>query len=96
MRRAVIIAVFATLVGCSDFPELDAVVSDRARNAAYPEILPLSALVASVPPVQTGLGVGNLTSRLQNLRARAAIARSRPVVDAATRARMMAALNRHL
>jgi len=95
LHRLVICAIFAALVGCSEFPALDAAVSDRARNADYPEIVPLHDLVASVPPVPTGLGVGNLTYRLQNLRVRAAYARSRPVVDAETRRRMQAALNRH-
>lgn len=83
------------VAGCTDFPNLDGAISARARNADYPLLLPLDALVASVPPVQSGLGVGALPARLGNLRARAAALRARPVIDGATRRRMQAALRRH-
>lgn len=95
MRRAITLAMLAFLTGCTDFPDLDAVVSARARTADYPQILPLDALIASVPPVQSGLGVGNLPGRVGNLRARAAALSARPVVDVQTRRRMQAALRRH-
>lgn len=81
--------------GCSDFPDLDGAVSARAQAADYPAILPLDGLLASVPAVEPGLGVGDLPERLRRLQARAANLRGRSVVDAGTRARMNAALARH-
>lgn len=87
-----------TLLGaaaCSEDPLVRAQISDAARRADYPKILPLNALLATRPdPVDVVALTGNLSSRAATLRARAARLRG-PIVDTATRARMQAALERH-
>lgn len=99
LRRAILLVsitgLLAGLAACADFPELDAAISDRARAADYPRILPLDALLASVPPHEGGLGVGDLPARIAHLQARAAALKAHAVIDRATRARMQAALARH-
>ena len=96
MRRSLftIILVLAA-TGCTQFPELDRAVSARARAAAYPQILPMDGLERDVQATGSGSGLGNLPGRLARLQSRARSMRARPVVDSATRARMMAALARH-
>ena len=96
MRITVLLSILLAVTGCSDFPDLDAAVSARARAADYPAILPLDGLLASVPEIEPGLGVGDLPQRVHRLQGRAANLRGRAVVDAGTRARMNAALARHL
>ncbi len=87
-----------TLVGavaCAEDPLVRRQISDDARRAEYPRILPLQELLASRPaPVDVALLTGSLTSRAAALRARASRLRA-PIVDSATRARMQAALARH-
>ena len=95
LRHIIAVLFLLGLLGCSQFPELDGVVADGSSNVAYPRILPLQGLLASVPPLRPGLGVGDLPARALSLRARAANLRSRAVIDTATRARMQAALARH-
>ena len=99
MRRSLVVFLgFLLLAGCADFPQLDASVSDRARAAAYPRILPLDGLLAVAdarPEGAAAAGLGNLPARLARLQARANAMRGRPVIDPATRARLRAALARH-
>jgi len=95
MRKVLLIMLVLAINGCTDFPDLETAVSARAQAAAYPAILPLDALLASVPPVEAGLGVGTLPQRLRHLQARAAQLRGHAVVDARSRARLLAALGRH-
>ena len=96
LRLATAFAITATvLVGCSDFPELDAAISPAARQAGYPSLLPMGPLMTDVAEVQiTEETTATLHARASNLRARAARLRG-PVVDSATRARMRAAIARH-
>ncbi|HHB80594.1 MAG TPA: hypothetical protein ENK83_02440 [Aliiroseovarius sp.] len=96
MRRS-IFSFFLVLAaaGCSQFPELDQEVSARARAAQYPQILPLEGMQHDLQASGRGSGMGNLPARLARLQSRARSMRARPVVDRATRARMMAALARH-
>jgi outer membrane murein-binding lipoprotein Lpp len=85
----------ALLAGCSDFPELDNAVSPTARKAGYPSLLPIDQLIAGAKEVQiTEETISTLQSRIARLNARAARLRG-PVIDAATRARMRAAIARH-
>ena len=96
MRRSLITFVLVlAATGCSDFPQLDGTISARARSAAYPRILPLDGLMSGVAATGTGAELGNLPARLARLRGRARAMRASPVVDGATRARMMAALARY-
>ncbi len=85
----------ALLAGCSDFPELDDAVSPTARKAGFPNLLPIDQLIAGAQEVQiTEETVTTLQARIARLNARAARLRG-PVIDAATRARMRAAIARH-
>jgi hypothetical protein len=82
------------LLGCADFPQLDASVSPAARAAAYPTIAPFEQLEA----IDEGGEISDesmqaLQARAAGLRARAARLR-RTIIDRETRARMDAALAR--
>ncbi len=109
MRRVIFTLVLApALAGCSTFPELEQTASARARMAPYPQILPMEELL---PPDRGGrpdgratpaderagsrLAPGALPARLAGLQRRARLLRARPVIDSASRARMLAALARH-
>ncbi len=94
--RATALAIIATiLVGCSDFPELDAAVTPAARQAGYPSLVPMDQLIAGAKEVQiTEETVATLQGRVSGLKGRAARLRG-PVIDGATRARMRAAIARH-
>lgn len=85
----------ALLAGCSDFPQLDDVISSSARSADYPALLPIDQLLGGANDTQiTDANLANLKGRVAGLQARAARLR-RPVIDARTRAKMRAAINRH-
>lgn len=93
-RTALALAAALLLAGCGARPDFGPDDGAAAR-AGYPAILPLGPLLA-----QAGGGVitpdftAAIEARGAALRARAAALR-RPVIDAATRARMAAALARH-
>ncbi|QIE47461.1 hypothetical protein G5B38_06380 [Pseudohalocynthiibacter aestuariivivens] len=78
----------AALASCSQFPELDAAVSDDIRDAPYPDLVPLDTL-----DIRTGTGriapdaAQTMESRVARLKSRAARLR-RTVIDQDTRARM--------
>lgn len=93
VRPIRLLVLISALAGCSEFPELSQAVSARARNAAYPQILPLDQLLASLPATAPGRETGTLAARAAALRARAR-QMAGPVVDATTRTRMQAALAR--
>ena len=45
MRQALVLGFFAIgLCACESFPQLDAVITEEAKNADYPELLPSSQL----------------------------------------------------
>jgi len=98
MRKAVFLLCFSFgLTGCAEFPELESAISDRGRAAGYPALLPMEDLLARAnAPTRldetTGAG---LAARAAALRARADRLRRMPVVDAAARRRMLAAVARH-
>lgn len=77
------------IFGCTQFPELDNAVSDRAKEADFPTLVPIQSLLAqsatiTTPPEQT---ISTLTARADALRNRAARLQGE-VVDANTRERM--------
>lgn len=75
---------------CAQFPELDGTVAPSVANASPPDLIPLTALFAqantSSQIVQTAQS--DIAPRLSGLRARADRLR-RPVIDPATRSRML-------
>ncbi|WP_244867527.1 hypothetical protein [Vannielia litorea] len=95
MNRAALL-LFLALAGCTQFPELDAVVSSSAKSAAYPRLQPLDSVLARANASTTDPQAvrGNLAARVAALRARAARMRG-PIIEPAIRARMNAALRRH-
>jgi hypothetical protein len=97
MSRALACLCFLLIVltACGRFPDLDGAISERARQAQYPRLVPLDALLgAAFANVQDAQGEGaRLVARAARLRVRAAAMRH-PVVDRRTRARMAAALKR--
>ncbi|MDX1785773.1 hypothetical protein [Roseovarius sp. ZX-A-9] len=78
----------AALSACSQFPELDAVVSDDIRDAPYPDLVPLDTLDIRTGPGRITPGTAQtVEARVARLKARAARLR-RTVIDGDTRARM--------
>jgi len=92
--RPVALCLALILASCTQFPELDSQLSDNAKNADYPTLLPVEHLLAGVdqsqisPEMQAGL-----TARIANLKARAARLRGR-VIDSGTRQRMAQGVQR--
>ena len=84
------------LSACGRFPDLEGSISERARLADYPRLVPLEPLLATAfTGAQDARNESaGLVARAARLRIRAAAMR-RPVVDRRTRARLAAALRRH-
>lgn len=92
-----VLCLVLVVAGCADFPELDDVVSERARRADYPLLQPVDDLIATAlaPSERDALAAAqDLAARAARLRARAATLR-RPLISAADRRRMAAAVARH-
>ena len=84
----------ATLMGCTQFPELDGTVSDSGKHADFPDLVPVQSLLAqshTVGPTHEQT-VAGLNARLLALLNRAARLRG-SVVDANTRNRMRNGVN---
>ncbi len=80
---------YLALAACTTFPELDAVVSDRAKNAAFPELISLETMNFDAVSTQDVSQVAqNMSTRVTNLRNRSANLK-RPVIDRATKQRML-------
>lgn len=78
----------AVLPGCTQFPQLDATISDTTRRAPYPDLVPLEGLRARIDGTRIAPDTAeSVTTRADRLRARAARLRG-PVIDAPTRVRM--------
>lgn len=85
------------LAGCTQFPELDETIPPSAAAAEFPALVPLVPLLAANAPVIADRveTTANLEARVAGLRARASALQARTIVDASTRTRMQAALNRN-
>ncbi len=78
------------LSACATFPELDATLSAEAKDAEYPQLMPVSEMTAQAPDARiTEQTASSLNGRIAALRARAARLRG-SVVDSATKRRMQA------
>ncbi|GGA18476.1 hypothetical protein GCM10011326_33870 [Salipiger profundus] len=75
------------LVGCAEFPVLDAARTPGVENAPFPALLPLDSLTGGEMPRATPEMRAGIEGRVAGLRARAARLQG-PVVPAATRRRM--------
>ncbi|MEM8632551.1 MAG: hypothetical protein AAGF74_15050 [Pseudomonadota bacterium] len=83
------------LAGCTEFPELDAAVSDAARRAPYPELAPVEDILVDPTPTRLGDEADEdyLKWRAQRLRQKARALRGAVVSDV-TRAELAAAKQR--
>ncbi|WP_089279856.1 hypothetical protein [Antarctobacter heliothermus] len=59
------------LVGCTQFPELDAVATPGVATAAYPDFLPLGDLLTGEVPRASAAEIAAVEGRVGALRARA-------------------------
>lgn len=85
----------AALSGCARFPELDAAVSEAARAADYPSLVPAERILSRKRAGRLAENDGEiLLARAANLRRRAAILRGIPVVDEDARLRFADRLRR--
>lgn len=94
MRTALIfttaLALAGAVSGCSQFPELDASVSDTVRAQPFPGLVPLDGLQARLDSTQITPETGPaLEARVAQLKARADRLRGE-VIDAPTRDRIKA------
>ena len=77
-------------VGCTPFPDLDDTITDEARRAPYPALVPLDSLQERIGGTRIEPGTAqSVTARADRLRARAARLDG-AVIDSGTRARMRA------
>lgn len=80
-------------IGCADIPQVGVAQASAAREAPYPSLVNLDALLAgatAMPARITPATTAAMNDRVAALRARAARLRG-PVVDPATRSQMRAA-----
>lgn len=92
MRRSLALALIAglTAAGCAQFPELDATLTDEARAAPYPDLVPLEGLQARIGSTRIDPGTAPaVQARIAALKSRASRLRG-TVIDDATRTRMQA------
>lgn len=96
MRQFIgLFALVTALAGCTDFPQLDAAVTDKARAAAYPELVPTEGLLAKRGNNRVSETTGpELLARAQRLQARARLLRGIEVVNDETRRRLAGPLRR--
>ena len=93
IRPTLMLATLIGLVGCGTIPQVGGADAEAARNAPYPNLVPLDGLLNSTQtttPQITSASIETTNNRIAGLRARAA-SLSGPVVDAGTRSRMRAA-----
>ncbi|WP_226621044.1 hypothetical protein [Alloyangia pacifica] len=89
LMRLVLLPLLALLGACTDFPEFDGSQSPGVANAPWPELVPLSGLLASQPPTRAEPEMAeNLDARAEALRRRAEALQQGEVVDSGTRSRM--------
>lgn len=86
-----IVPMFAALTGlsaCAKFPELDAAISDEAKAADYPNLVPASQIAKRRTDGRLKADEGaQLLARAERLRKRGEILRGLPVIDEAARLR---------
>lgn len=84
------------LVSCTDFPDLDDVITDQARQGGFPVLVPIDGLLPTTAQdfEQAKTEAKNLVARARALRQRAQALRG-PVIDARTRYALARAQARH-
>ena len=85
-------AVFTALSACNEFPELDQTVDSDARDASYPDLVPIDTIQSGIPDQQIEPETQDeLDARVDRLKARADRL-SGAVIDDATQERMQAGI----
>ncbi|MDO5759209.1 MAG: hypothetical protein Q4P24_17460 [Rhodobacterales bacterium] len=80
--------------GCAQFPQLDATVTDAARAAPYPDLVPLASLRSRMDfPGVDADALPAIEERVADLKSRAEDLQG-DVIDSATRQRMRAGVHR--
>ncbi len=90
MRPRFALALFplTIIIACTQFPQLDDAVSTDARDAPYPDLVPVENIQNQVPETQVEpTTVEEVEARAARLKERAQQLRG-PVVDDATHRRM--------
>jgi len=83
------VVIMTVLAACTDFPQLDAAISEDAKAAAYPALVPADSLLAKREGDRITAQTGpELLARAARLRARAKLIRGIETVDEATRIRL--------
>jgi len=87
--------VLLILGACTPFTEIDVPISDAARNAPWPVLLPMDRILTQSPNATNAEDIArNIQARANNLRSRANALRSRQIIERDMRARMQAALSK--
>ncbi|KGB82298.1 MAG: hypothetical protein SWN98_16690 [Pseudomonadota bacterium] len=95
MPRATFFLFLCLLGSCARFPQITAAVGEGAKNAAFPTIQPMDAVLADAAQVQTDDETGaRLAARAETLRRRAR-ALGGPVLTRTERRRLLDAVSRH-
>ncbi|MEP5630307.1 MAG: hypothetical protein ABJP79_00330 [Tateyamaria sp.] len=92
--RATTLVLCLTLMGCTTFPALDGAISPELENADFPALVPVESLLARSAPVVADpiQATQALESSVSGLRARANALQRRSIIDAGTKARLLAAM----
>lgn len=78
------------ITGCAQFPQLDATVTDAARSAPYPDLVPLDSLRSRMDfPAVDADTLPTIEERVADLKSRKEDLQG-DVIDSATRQRMQA------
>lgn len=87
--RLIALTLITCLTACTQFPELDSAVSEQAKDAEYPALVPVEGLLAQAETTRTDPDqtIQSLNARVAALRNRAKRLRN-TVVDSTTRQRM--------
>ncbi len=95
-RFKILLLTALPLMGCADFPDLDAAIAQRGIVPGFPELIPIDAvlLATEIDSLNAAEQTRILTARVSQLKVRAAALR-RPVVDPKTSRKMAAVLQRH-
>ncbi len=98
MLRQIILPIIATLplLGCADFPDLDAAIAQRGVVAGFPTLIPIDPVLLSVEidSLDATQQAKLLAERVRQLNIRA-LALRRSVIHAKTRRNMAAVVQRH-
>ncbi len=87
MRFVAVLTLLLAVAGCIEVPELDQTITEEAKRAPYPNLVPVEPIRAAVPKPQIGPGLApSLDARADALKNKADSLKNSPEVDLAARA----------